>query len=132
MKIKLVPIAIALCFAHSGLYAQDVNPTAPQDPTPEISTRPVSFLLGGGITQGGDTLATATFTDGSSQSIRGGGLVYFKAGADWRVSPIMSIQGTFGYHADSVSAKNGGLKFERTFPRHPRPDSRSSTLMACR
>jgi hypothetical protein len=113
--VKFILLAIALCFAHSGLFAQEVKPNAMPDAAPEISARPVSFLLGAGLSVGGDTLVTATYTDGTTQSIKGGGLVYLKAGADWRVNPNMSLQGTFGYHADSANGTNGSLRFARTF-----------------
>jgi hypothetical protein len=112
MKCHL--FAIALCLAHSSLQAQDVTPV-PTQAAQDGNGRPYSYLFGMGITGGGDKLATANFTNGSTQNIDAGGLIYLKAGADWRVGPNMSIQGTFGYHTDLVNANNGDLKFNRTF-----------------
>jgi hypothetical protein len=77
-------------------------------------TRPVRALVGMGLTFGGDKLATVGFTDGSSESIRSGGLFTLYAGAEFRASDVLAIQATFGYHADSTSAaSNGSLRFSR-------------------
>lgn len=77
-------------------------------------TRPLRPLVGMGLTFGGDRLATVGFTDGSSESIRSGGLFTLYAGAEFRASDVLAIQATFGYHADSTSAaSNGGLRFSR-------------------
>lgn len=77
--------------------------------------RPVSFLLGLGLTFGGETLASVPFTDGSTSSIRSGGLLYFKGGVDWDINRNIALQGTFGYHGDWVSAENGSMTFQRDF-----------------
>lgn len=113
--MKIAATVIALGLASTQLWAQGMPPPPPQGYVPDYSVRPVAFLLGLGVTDGGDKLATATFSDGSTSSIKAGGLVYLKAGADWRINPLFSAQGTFGYHRDSVSARNGDMKFERTF-----------------
>jgi hypothetical protein len=76
---------------------------------------PTRFLLGMGVSRGGEDLAHVTFEDGFSHNIRTGGLVYFTAGADYRISPAFSVQGTLNYHYDGNKAKNGDVKFER-FP----------------
>lgn len=94
-------LALGLCAGM--LSAQDVN------------TRSASFLMGLGLTVGGDKLASASFTDGSSKSIKAGGLFYFKAGVDWQFQPRWSFQGSLGIHGDSVNATNGSLKFQRNF-----------------
>ena len=67
-----------------------------------------------GITAGGDKLATVTFTDGTSTSIRAGGLVQLGAGLLWQPAggPI-AVQTTFNYHVDDVNASNGSLRFSR-------------------
>lgn len=75
---------------------------------------PFRFLLGAGVTFGGDTLATVTFSDGRSEDIRGGGLVHLYAGGDFRVSEALSLQATIGYHVDDTSAaSNGSVRFTR-------------------
>jgi hypothetical protein len=73
------------------------------------------FLVGMGLTFGGDQLATAHYTDGVERSIRAGSMIALNAGVDYRVTPEFSFQGTFGYHVDNASADNGGMRFER-FP----------------
>ena len=120
--MKTALTALALAMAHASLWAQGMPPTppsqeyiAPEPAAPESYVRPVKFLLGLGVTGGGDTLATVTYTDGSKQSITAGGLVFLKLGADWQINPNFSLQGTLGFHRDVTSAKNGELKFERNF-----------------
>jgi hypothetical protein len=81
----------------------------------QSSGLPVRPFVGIGLTGGGDELATVQFTDGSSDSISAGGLVEFKAGVDWRVAGPFSLRGSFGYHVDDSTARNGSLRFER-FP----------------
>lgn len=41
--------------------------------------------------------------------------MYFTAGANYRLSPDFSIQGTITFHVDDTNAKNGSIKFQR-FP----------------
>jgi hypothetical protein len=63
---------------------------------------------------GGDTLATASYTDGSTSSIKAGGSVQFKAGVDYQLQPKVDLQFSLGYHTDSTQeAKNGKLTFSR-------------------
>ncbi|MYM21055.1 outer membrane beta-barrel protein [Duganella sp. FT135W] len=76
---------------------------------------PVRFLAGLGISGGGDNLATAKYTNGSSQKIKAGGGVYFTTGADYRLSEEFSVQGTVNFHVDDTNANNGSIKFQR-FP----------------
>jgi len=71
------------------------------------------FLLGAGLTFGGETLATVTYTDGSSSDIKSGGLVHFYGGYEYRFANRVSIQTTLGYHVDDRSAKNGSVRFTR-------------------
>jgi hypothetical protein len=95
--------AVAAVFAASDCGAQAFS-------TP----RDWSFALGFGLTYGGDKLATATFSDGSSSSIRAGGLVQLGAGVLWQpVDGSVAVQSTFNYHIDDVSASNGSLRFTR-------------------
>lgn len=71
------------------------------------------FLMGMGLTFGGDTLYTAHFTDGSSRNVSSGRLVHFYGGYDYRFDNRMSVQTTLGYHFDNISAKNGDISFSR-------------------
>lgn len=100
MKKTILAAALAIG-ASVGAHAAD-------------AASPVRFLLGAGLTFGGDTLATVTFSDGRSEDIRGGGLVHLYAGGDFRVTDVLSLQATVGYHVDdSSSASNGGVRFTR-------------------
>ncbi len=102
--MKKIVLALASMFVTMGA-AQAQNVTA----------APLHFLAGLGVSAGGDDLATAKYTNGDSQNIKAGGGVYFTAGADYRLSPEFSIQGTLNFHVDDTNAKNGSVKFQR-FP----------------
>ena len=78
------------------------------------ASRDLRFAFDLGLTGGGDKLATATFSDGSTQSIRAGGLVQLGGGVLWQpASGPVAVQSTFNYHVDDVSASNGTLRFSR-------------------
>jgi hypothetical protein len=77
--------------------------------------KPVRFLLGVGVSGGGDKLASGQYEDGSTADIRAGGLLYLTAGIDYHIVPELSLQGTINYHVDDASAWNGDFRFER-FP----------------
>ena len=95
---------------HLSSWAQEQPSKAP---APDSSPRSVAFLLGLGLANGGDTVITAVFTNGTSTSISAGGGMYLKAGADWRISPDFSVQGTLGYHTNDVKGLDGELSFDR-------------------
>ena len=121
--MKIISIAIALAFASMGVaQAQDMSNT--QYGTPAVAPAPVAqvaqtkqahFLLGTGVTFGGDKLATAEYQNGGSIDIRAGSMIAVVAGVDYRVTPEFSLQATFAYHFDNASASNGDIRFER-FP----------------
>lgn len=94
--------------------------TAPEASSPSSANlmgadiNPVRFLVGAGLTFGGDTIATASYTDGTTDKITAGSLILFYAGAEYRLNDNASIQGTIGYHFDSLKqAKNGDGSFSR-------------------
>ncbi len=94
-------LALAL-LATTALTAQ-----APQ-------ARVVRPFLSLAFTTGGDTLATAVYTDGSRSSIKAGGQTFFKGGLDFQVNPKFSLQASLGIHTDSAKeASNGSLDFKR-------------------
>jgi hypothetical protein len=72
------------------------------------------FGLMAGLTGGGDTLATVTFTNGDSENIKAGGLVHIAAGVVWQ-PPQIPFGGHLmvGYHIDDITASNGDLRFSR-------------------
>ena len=79
----------------------------------QSSERPFKFVLGLGLTGGGDTLATVQYTNGNSQKIRAGGLVMLYAGGETRIGELVSLQATVGYHIDDTNANNGRVRFSR-------------------
>jgi hypothetical protein len=72
-----------------------------------------------GITAGGDRIATYDVSGGfggfDRRSIRGGGIVDLRAGADWVLGGPWGLQTSIGWHGDSVDASNGDAEFRR-FP----------------
>lgn len=71
-------------------------------------------VFGLGLTSGGDTLATVVFTDGSTESIKAGGLVHVFGGVEFRASPQVTMQINGGYQVDNTGgASNGSLRFSR-------------------
>lgn len=72
-------------------------------------------MMGLGGSMGGDNLAVADYGNGITDSIKAGSGVYFTGGADYRISPGLSVQGTLNYHVDDTHANNGSVKFQR-FP----------------
>jgi hypothetical protein len=101
--MKKIAIASVLALASLGCQAAD-----------GLSPRPLHFVLGLGLTGGGETLANVTYTNGDDQNIRSGGLVHYYAGVDVRATQFLSFQGTVGYHVDtSAGASNGSVRFTR-------------------
>jgi hypothetical protein len=103
---KIVFTLATLCATLGVAHAQMAAPAAPA---------PARFLLGMGLSGGGDELASAKYTNGDTVNLHGGGLIYFTAGVDYHFTPQFSLQGTVNYHVDRANAKNGDIKFER-FP----------------
>ncbi len=102
-------LAAALAVGASAVAAQQTTPTA----QPEVA-KPFRFLLGFGLTGGGDKLARVAFTNGNSESITAGGLMHLYAGGEYRFAPAVSAQVNLGFHVDDTSAAtNGSLKFSR-------------------
>jgi opacity protein-like surface antigen len=94
--------AVLAALALTSAHAQSPNGPA---------VRP---LLGIGFTFGGDKLFTADFTDGSSDTVRAGGLVMLYGGVEFRATDALAVQATVGYHADSTrAASNGSIRFGR-------------------
>lgn len=78
------------------------------------ATSPFKFLLGAGLTYGGDNLVTVQFTDGSTDKVRAGGLALLYGGGEYRLNDQFALQATVGYHInDSRAASNGSVKFDR-------------------
>ncbi len=94
-------IGATLALAAVGAQAADAAP----------AVRP---LIGMGLTVGGETLATVQYSDGSTDSIKSGGLFQLYGGAEFKLGPDIAIQATLGYHVDDTSAASDGkLRFSR-------------------
>jgi len=96
--------------ASAALALAALLPAAPADARDNATWRP---FLGGGLTAGGDTIATVYYRNGDYQDLHAGGLVAVYAGVDYRAAERFSLQGTVGYHADGSSGRNGHLTFSR-------------------
>ncbi len=104
--MKKIAFVIAVAIASLG---------SAQAQTQASAANPLRFVVGAGLTAGGDKLATAEYSNGGSIDVRAGGMIAFLAGVDYRVNQQFSFQGTVGFHVDQASAKNGDVTFKR-FP----------------
>jgi hypothetical protein len=69
---------------------------------------PFKFLLGGGLTYGGDSLISVPFTDGSKDTFKAGGLLQFYAGSEYQLMDKVALQGTIGYRINEIKAASHG------------------------
>lgn len=106
-QLKLAAASVA-CLGLIGLLSP-ANARSPLDDGP----RPVRLILGGGFTNGGDKLATAVFNDGSTQNVRAGNRFQIYIGADIRLTPMLQLGVTAGYHSDSANSGFGRVRFSR-------------------
>ena len=124
MHQKLLLAICSLMTWTTVFAAEDSTPISdPQITATEVAhdagetrgkKKQLRYLLGMGYTAGGDKLATATYTDGSSDSISAGSGLILYGGMDYRVKDTVSIQGSLGYHFDSTkAAQNGEVMFRR-------------------
>ena len=103
-------IAFAFALAMASMGAAQAQTWVPVQ---DIATKPLRFVVGAGVTYGGEKLITAQYTDGDTVDIDGGGTVTLLAGLDYRVNPQFSVQATVGYHVDNAAGSNGDIRFER-------------------
>lgn len=103
-----------LVFA-AAIAAAFIGPAhAQMAPAPVMPANPLHWVAGIGITAGGDKVATARYTDGSSVNIKAGSGLALLAGAEYRLNPEFSVQGTVGYHIHfTPEASNGDASFSR-------------------
>lgn len=71
------------------------------------------LFIQGGLHFGGDTLATATFVGGGSESVEAGGLISGSAGLITRMGEAMELRTSLGIKMDGVFAENGDVSFFR-------------------
>jgi len=73
-----------------------------------------SFLIGQGLTYGGDSLIKVPFTDGSARVFKAGGLAQFYGGGEYRLGDKFALQATIGYHINYAKASSdGSVRFTR-------------------
>lgn len=73
----------------------------------------ITGFAGVDLGAGGAVLVPVQYTDGTTDNLRAGKGVQFKAGLDYRLDGEWSVVGSLGYHLSSINAKNGSVKFER-------------------
>jgi hypothetical protein len=114
-KVKSI-IAIALAFCSSTALAISDQEAAAQSASPTIQPTKPGFhvMINAGMTYGGDTVAKAVFTDGSSTDIKGGGLLQFGAGGVYQFeAQPLALMLSANYHFHSASGTNGSISFDR-------------------
>lgn len=62
---------------------------------------------------GGDALVSGTWTDGTPWDLKAGKGTAVALGGDLRLTDSLSIQGSAGYHRNSVDGTNGNVVFTR-------------------
>lgn len=113
---------------HEALVAA-ANPSAPHTlPTTPVqasergaivggngSTRSRRFgvLLDGALEFGGDSVATVSFTDGSTQEVRSGQGVTLSGGLYFRPLSVVDIRATAGYKLVTTKASNADITLTR-------------------
>lgn len=80
--------------------------------TPALAADGFKAVVGTALTNGGEKLARIEYTDGSSDTIKSGGLVHLWGGFEYQAGAF-ALQGNVGYHVDSTTARNGSVKFAR-------------------
>jgi hypothetical protein len=108
----------------SGLLTGGVALAQTPDDGGERGWRPV---LAAGVTVGGDTIAKFQMSDGSTQTLSGGGLVHLYGGLR-RQFGLWAVQGSFGYQVDDVTGRDGSAQFER-FPLEALAQYRASDVV---
>jgi hypothetical protein len=75
----------------------------------------VRAVLGGGLTFGGDTIATVRYNDPDldDNKVKAGGLIALNAGIELQLTEFVSAQVLGGYHLNRSNASNGSIRFER-------------------
>lgn len=110
--------------AHAQLRLPDlaqVSTSPAPAPVPQavvVQPRPVKFVVGLGVTGGGDRVGTTLDRDYyydryDDRSIRAGQLLQVHAGVEWRVASAVTMQATIGYHGDSADDWSGSIDFYR-------------------
>ncbi len=110
--------AVALFLVAVCAHALSDEPTAGQPAAPKLAPTPpgLHIVVNGGMTYGGDTIATAVYTNGDTADLKGGALMQFGVGGlyQFETRPL-ALMLSANYHFDSISGSNGSISFNR-FP----------------
>ena len=118
MKRKVLAIAVLMTICATS-YAEESNFPVDSEPMMDNSAEvappePLRYLLGVGLTTGGDKLVTVAYSDGSTDSVTAGGFYSLYGGMDYRLNENLSLRGSIGYHFDTTKpADNGEVTFGR-------------------
>jgi len=117
VKLFVKALSATLLFSLSVSAHALYDAAAPeQSAAPQITpTKPgLHLVLNGGLTYGGDTIATARYTDGSTTDIKGGALIQFGIGGLYQFedNPV-ALMLSANYHVHSAFGKNGDISFSR-------------------
>jgi hypothetical protein len=105
-------IATLLITAMPTLALADLTTEAP------IPQKKIDFVVGGGLTFGGDEIADVRVIDydddDSSEDVSAGALIHIYTGINAYIPDSdFSVQTTIGYHVDGIFASNGSVAFTR-------------------
>jgi hypothetical protein len=116
MKVTSKFCAISLLALSTHAYGLSDQEAATQGITQSIQPTKPGFhvMINAGMTYGGDTVATVSYTNGSSTNIKGGGLIQFGAGGLYQfeqrpLALMLSVNQQF----HSSTGSNGSVGFSR-------------------
>ncbi len=115
--IKTLSATALLSFAL-GAHALSDQASPDQAPVPQMPHTKAGFhvVLNGGMTYGGDTIATVYYTDGSTKSIKGGSPIQVGAGALYQFEERpLALMLSANYQFDTAGGQNVDVTFAR-FP----------------
>jgi hypothetical protein len=99
-----------------GALIASAPDAAAQTPEPPQHTRSVGFLLRMNFDFGGEELAEVSISDGSTRTLKAGGLWTGAAGLFYQApGSALAVEGTIGIKFDQAGASNGSISFTR-FP----------------
>jgi opacity protein-like surface antigen len=103
MKKTLLALALPFAFATAA-HAQTAS---------SRTDEPFRFMVGIGLTVGGDNVATVQYQDNSTNNVSAGTGIQLMMGADYRIAEHFSMQASVGYHGRFALGSNGDTSFTR-------------------